>query len=314
MTKILIVANPVAGSGRATTIAPIIAKELVSRGMIPSIQFTTANQEDDLLDAAILNADRVIAVGGDGTLHRVARPIVFCSDQTKKIPSIAFFPLGTGNVAARAFRLPRQISDLVDLVVSGTPSWIDVGIIVQNQLPVDLFLLWFGAGLDGAVIHAVTKSRFNHHYQGFRLILQYILETPRVFLTYRFPKIGVKSKQVNGQFASVMIANVGQMGIGGVTRLANPQDGELDLIAIPSQRRLSLCFAGFLAALNALDFYGGISRSRETQIHLSADEPIAIQVDGEPWEGQLPVSIEIRKGAFPLLTPSGLYANGDRSP
>ncbi len=280
----------------------MILQELAARGVKAEIFFTNADPQNDDLDSAILNAEKIIAVGGDGTLNRVARPILLCSKPEAPLPAVAFFPLGTGNVAARAFHLPRHIPDMVDLVVSDTRLKIDAGIVSREGVPCAVFLLWFGAGLDGALIHAVAKSRACHGYTGSRLILQYILETPLTFFTYPFPKVEVKSKQINGEFAGVILANIGLLGLGSVTRKADPQDGLVNLLAAQPRSRLSWCLSGLLAAAHGFDLCPGVSRSKERLVHLSANEWVPVQIDGEPW-GPLPVSIEIRKAALSLIAP-----------
>jgi diacylglycerol kinase (ATP) len=306
MKSVLIVANPAAGSGKAVSAASAVANALTDRGVTAQIRLTTANEPDTDLDAAILRAERMIAIGGDGTLHRVARTILLAPKQEARLPAVAFLAMGTGNAAARAFHLPRRLSELVELVMTGQPTYVDAGFVSRagEGRAVDIFLLWLGAGLDGAVIHAVAKRRFQHQYRGTRLLLEYFLEAPRSLFTYRFPRIRVESEKINGECATLILANIGEWGIGGVTRNADPQDGQMDLIATSSRSRLSWCFAALLAGLNAYDSCKGVSRSRETKVTLSSAESVPVQLDGEPW-GELPVSVEIRKGVMPLLIPEG---------
>jgi diacylglycerol kinase (ATP) len=312
MKTVLIVANPVAGSGQAVSVASVVANALTARGVTAQIRFTTANEPDTDLDAAILRAERIIAIGGDGTLHRVARTLLLTPRRPNGTvpaggtapPAVAFLAMGTGNAAARAFHLPRNPSEIVELVMTGKPTYIDAGFVFRAGSPADIFLLWLGAGLDGAVIHAVAKRRFQYEYKGTRLLLEYFLEVSRSLFSYSFPSVHVASKRTHGEFSSLILANIGEWGIGGVTRKADPRDGQMDLIATSARNRLSWCFAALLAGLNAYDSCKGVSRSRETKVTLSSAESVPVQLDGEPW-GELPVSVEIRKRVMPLLIPQG---------
>ncbi len=65
-----------------------------------------------------------------------------------------------------------------------------------------------------------------------RLMVEYFLEGPRTLARYKFPPVHVESEQIKGDFASVMLANVGRLAIGSVTTSADPQDGQIDVIAI----------------------------------------------------------------------------------
>ncbi len=306
MKRVLVVVNPVAGMGKAVEIAPRLLEELASRGITASILHTTTDERNDEMDNAILDSDIVIALGGDGTLNRVARPILLCSQRHHKtLPAVAFVALGTGNVAARAFGLPQRLSDIANMIASGTTRHIDAGIVFQNDVAVAVFLLWLGAGLDGAIVHAVAAYR--SRYRGSWLMPRYFLEAPRTLLTYNFPKMTVQSEQINGDFASVMVANVGLLGVGSITRKASPYDGAFNLIATSPRNRLSWCLSSILARFSVYDFCYGVSRSLETNVTLKLPESVPIQIDGEPFETPAArvasISIKIRQAAFPLLVP-----------
>lgn len=307
MKRVLLVVNPVAGRGKAIAFAPKLLREFAARGIKANIIETTEKPENSLLDKAILDADTVIAMGGDGTLNRVARPILLTP--TKSLPSVAFVALGTGNVAARAFHLPQRLSDIANLVAAGTARHIDAGIVFQNGIVAAVFLLWLGAGLDGAVIHAVADCR--ERLRGASLLPHYFLKGARTLMTYKFPKINVQSEQINGDFESAMIANVGLLGVGSITRFANPYDGQFNLIATPHRNRLSWCLSGIMALMHSYDFCLGVSRSRETNIKLHLQASVPVHVDGEPFSdfatpaGGVPsLEIQIRPLALPLLMPS----------
>ncbi len=300
MKQALIVVNPIAGGGRAAAAAPALVKALADRGVQTKIITTSPMDQDDALDQAILDSEAIIAMGGDGTLNRVARPIVLKKQREARSPAVAFVPFGTGNVAARAFRLPRNFSDVADLVALGTVRPIDVGVVSRNGMAVAVFLLWLGAGLDGALIHRVAAHRPRE--QGLRLILRYMIETPRTFMTYRFPAVTLQSERTHGEFAGVILANIGPLGIGNITRDADPSDGKVDIIAARPRSRPSWLLSGLLVGLNRSDLCWNVCRSRETDVRLTAKEPVPVQIDGEPF-GPLPLTVEMKPAALHLLSP-----------
>jgi diacylglycerol kinase family enzyme len=304
--RALLVVNPIAGRGRAATLAPALVSELAARGISARTVLTAPEGGDDALDEAILGADAVIALGGDGTLNRVARPIVLRQRPDRPRPVVALVALGTGNVAARAFGLPRRPADVARLVSSGAVRLLDAGVVSRRGAVVGVFLLWLGAGLDGALIHAVAARRSTS--RGSWLIPRYLLEGPRVLVTYPFPPVRVRSEHVDGDFATVLLANIGRLAVGSVTRRADPCDGQLDLIATRARSRLSWWVSGALVGVNAYDRCWGVRRSRERRVQLLADEPVPVHIDGEPF-GTLPLEVEVRPAVLPLLTPGGSPQN-----
>ena len=84
MKRVLLVVNPVAGRGRAVIIAPRLLKELAALGMTATTIATTEEVNNNALDQAIIDSDVVIAMGGDGTLNRVARAILLCPQRDDK--------------------------------------------------------------------------------------------------------------------------------------------------------------------------------------------------------------------------------------
>ena len=59
----------------------------------------------DLSAAVAESVERVIAVGGDGTLNEVVGGLLDSGLATPRLPELGFLPAGTGNAAVRAFGL-----------------------------------------------------------------------------------------------------------------------------------------------------------------------------------------------------------------
>jgi len=229
MRAALLVANPASGHGRAAEAVPEIVKALAARGIAADVAFTTS-AKDSALDKAILGSEIAVAVGGDGTVNRVVRAIVLGQRADQEGPRVAIVPAGTGNVAARSFGFPGEICNAVRLIATGSTRAVDAGIVLREGTPESAFLLWLGAGLDGALLHAIAARRAP--LRGMRLMVEYFLEGPRTLARYKFPPVHVESEQIKGDFASVRLANVGRLAIGSVTTSADPQDGQIDVIAI----------------------------------------------------------------------------------
>jgi diacylglycerol kinase (ATP) len=301
MVAALLVVNAAAGARRGPRLALQLSRELRARGVAVSVAFTPSGPDADL-ERAILDAEVVIAVGGDGTLNRVAGVVIRAPRMDRPAPIIGFLPCGTGNVAVRAFGLPRKVRDVADLVVSQTVRTLDAGVVSRYGEVVGVFLLWAGAGIDASLIETVGARR--EQFKGWRLLGEYTREAIRMSFTYRFPRIELVAEGVSGQFGAVVVANVGRLIFGSVTRSADPSDGKLNIIATKPRTRLGWLRAVLLYALHRYDRCSKVSRVLATSVELrSSVDRVPIHADGEPV-GSLPVQIRVAPGGVTLLAPS----------
>lgn len=100
------------------------------------------NCSKEKLDRAITDAkpDRVVAVGGDGTLKLVAECLL-----QSDIP-IGIVPAGSANGMAKELGIPLELSEALDTVVNGSPKKIHV-VMVNNELCIHLSDIGFNAYL-----------------------------------------------------------------------------------------------------------------------------------------------------------------------
>ena len=300
MVAVLLVVNAAAGARRGPRLARQLSRELRVRGVAVSVAFTVAGPDADL-ERAILDAEVVIAVGGDGTLNRVAGVIIRARRAGRPAPIIGFLPCGTGNVAVRAFRLPRKVREIADLVESRTARTLDAGVVTRDGEVVGIFLLWAGIGIDASLLETVGVRREQFH--GWRLLAEYAREAIRMSFTYRFPGIELVAEGVSGQFGAVVVANVGRLIFGSITRAADPSDGKLDVIATKPRRRFGWLRALSWYGLHRYERCSRVTRVLATAVELrSSTDRVPIHVDGEPI-GSLPVQIQVAPGCVVLLAP-----------
>lgn len=294
--SVLIVANPDSGGCRGLEFAGRLEASLRSRGISSEIRATKPGP-DESLEKAILAAGIAIAVGGDGTLNRVVRPVVL-AEPAARLPSIGFLPCGTANVATRAFGLPRNPEDVAHLVAAETTRAIDAGIAERDSCPPEAFILWLGAGVDAALLEGVAARRLGLGRAG--MMAAYVTQAARMTFTYRFPEIEVSSPSVSGRFATAMVANVGPLAVGSITNRAHPGDGAFDLVASLPRSRPQWLLAVACGALGLYDRVSGVSRGHAGEVELASRERVPFHVDGEPC-GTLPVRVRIKPSAIRLL-------------
>ncbi len=243
--------------------------------------------------------DRIIAVGGDGTLNEVLGGLVGTGRSAQELPELGFLPAGTANAAIRAFGFSSD-PDAVASSLSGAESRpVDVGV-VSHEGGERSFLLWFGAGFDAVVIDTLNASR-----TGLMGVSGLVVNSGRVLRAlrrYAAPQIRIEVDGSSfGVAASVVLANVREVAFGGVVaETADPFDGRLDVVAVPAGSPPKYVRLGLSMLTSSLTGAKGVRHTLGAHMRLDSDEPVPFQLDGEPV-GMLPATVRVERGAVRLL-------------
>lgn len=144
--QITILANPRSGRGKALRLADELDSILTSRGHSTN---RPALERDLDLKSAAGGSDRLVIVGGDGTIHHS------CGAAADLGVPVYHLATGTENLFARFFKMPRDPEPAADAIERDhPPTEIDLG--SANGVP---FALMCSLGLDASVIHRVEDVR-----------------------------------------------------------------------------------------------------------------------------------------------------------
>jgi len=118
----LIIVNPTAGAGRAARLVPWLRERLGPRPEA-DLHVTRApgDAEEVSADAARHGHDRVVAVGGDGTVQEVANGLLREPGDVE----LGIVPVGTGNDLARSLGLPTDPAEAWKLAMGRVTRPID---------------------------------------------------------------------------------------------------------------------------------------------------------------------------------------------
>ncbi|HUF75096.1 MAG TPA: diacylglycerol kinase family protein, partial [Longimicrobiales bacterium] len=115
----LVIANPRAGGAPELS---SLAEALEPLGPIRIVETTHAGHAALLARGAEANcAERIVVVGGDGTLHEIVNGL--------ELPSrcvVGLVPAGTGNDMARSLGIPLDVEEAIEVIRAGSPSPTDV--------------------------------------------------------------------------------------------------------------------------------------------------------------------------------------------
>jgi len=256
-------------------------------------------------DAALAGADRLVAVGGDGTIHEVANGMLRALDEKADLPvTLGLAPVGTGNDFVKVVGRMRDLSAAIDVVLNGEvrrfdaarASWSGGG---------EYFVNAAGTGIDVEVVRVLDRT-------GGRGAMVYVKALARALRKYRpIPlRLAVDGKVSDSRVMMIAIAN-GQS-VGGAFRIcpeARPDDGLLDICTV---REMPLLRSILTAARIVRGHHSGLKsvtmqRGRHIEVSVPAGTQLFFQLDGELREpsdaGTL--TVEVLPRALPVTVPRG---------
>lgn len=266
--KATLILNPRAGKKRALTAqdsALAIAREL---GVDLDVQVIMAPGEGTTLarTAVERGADRVISVGGDGTLNAIAAGLV-----GTKVP-LGIVAMGSGNGYARSQKLPLDPVKALRIAMTGTASAMDVCYLNDR-----LFLGTAGIGFDARVAWEFDRSEARGMWNYLRITLKEILGA-------RPMRVVVKANNETTEHHVLMLVfcNTREFGNGAIISPGSaPDDGlaELQLVSKPSFFPLMKAFYDVYTNRADKSKYVKTIVTREAQVHQAGS---LAHLDGEP--------------------------------
>ena len=299
MTSYLVIVNPVSGSGRGKRKADVLRERLTPSSTVRVVETTHRGSAAEIAASSGPEFDRVIAVGGDGTLNEVLTGLVSLGRSASETPALGFLPAGTANAATRAFGFSTNAEQVARALPTARIRAVDVGVasLGGDERP---FLLWCGAGFDAVLIDVLNTSRTGQ--MGMSGLIRNAPGVIRALAEYPAPRIRTEIDGHPVQDAvSVVLTNVADVGFGGtLVDTADPFDGQLDVVLIDPAPWHQLLGLGLRMVTSSLSAGRGARHQLAKQVRLSADEAVPVHLDGEPV-GSLPISVRPQAGAIRLL-------------
>jgi len=261
MEKILFVINSILENDKESGISHIVKREIDSNRFEPEFIYSDyPGHATEISTAHAGDYDVIVAVGGDGTVNEVARPLI----HTDKV--LGIIPVGSGNGLARSLKIPLKALKAVRLINEGQISTIDTGTI--NDLP---FFHMAGTGFAAEVARCYAlKAKHG--------MAQYLYQVIRTFLNYKSSgyKMRIDGTESEESFFLVDFANVSQWGYNAhISPGADPSDGKLNVSMLSAFPKI------IIPVLALRLFLNNIHRSRFIQVKPFTDAEIV--QSGESW-------------------------------
>jgi len=291
--QILVIGNPIAGTGQAERRISQFVRTLEHRGHNVEI-FMTARAGDALERARAIHGglDRIVVAGGDGTVNEVINGLA----DPSRIP-ILHLPTGTANQLARSLDLPFDPEKLVVILEQGAIRRIDMGLAGNRR-----FLLLVSSGFDARVAQEVKKYRGNTlGYSG------YLFPILKAFASHRPARLHAiidNERRITG--CNVMALKVREYGGAFVfAEEARLDSGRFEVCVFEqgSVGWMSLyAVAGLVGKASEVP---GVIRLTALSVRIESEEPVPVEIDGD-HSGMTPVDISMQPGVVPVVVPNSL--------
>jgi len=282
--KALFVVNRRSGVKRRSDVATIIRESCIWEHEIAEC----SRPED--LDAFITDRfDVIFAVGGDGTVHQVAKRLI------GKSIALGIIPTGSGNGLARHLGLPMNIRRALTACGSARIETIDTATV--DGIP---FIGTMGVGLDAWIAEAFAT-------RAARGLRTYVRVGFGGFWTYEPEEyeIAIDGERMRRRALLIAIANASQYGNNArIAPVASLQDGVLDVVIVErrSIRAAARLFTGTLQGAP------GVLMLRAKHIEIRRPAAGPAHLDGEAVTLPELLTIDIVPRSLRILLPDARRA------
>ena len=300
-----VIVNPVAGGGRGLDHFPLISKLLRDAGIQTEPVFTEHKFHATELTVSAVKQGfrRIIAVGGDGTLHEVVNGLFIQQTVDPREVLLAVVAVGAGNDWIRTFGVPNRYQDAIRAIKEGHSFLQDVGVVSYEEAHYRQHR--YMANVAGMGFDAMVVKKYAHlKKKGHRNKWLYTWCMIRSFFSYKSTgvKVWIDDRLVYNNLLMSIAIGVCKYNGGGMQQLpeAVADDGLLDVSLIRPVH-----FWHILFRFRYL-FNGGIYRIRHilqergSRIRIESSPEISVEVDGELL-GESPLEFSVLHRAVRIV-------------
>ena len=305
--KTFAVVNLRSANGRTEKLWPDIRQALSEAAGNFEFAFTTGQYTaPDITKKAIKSGfDRIISVGGDGTLNEVVNGFFEQDKPINPQAALGVISMGTGADFIKTMGIPKPYQDAVKIIKNANTRTLDVGKIKfmahNGKGMVRYFINIADAGIGGE-----TVDRVNRTTKALGGFISFLWGTIMTLITYKNKNITIMldaGKPYTTEINMLTIANCQFFGGGmHIAPKAVPDDGVFDIVTIGK--------AGFIDFLrNSSKIYKGthindpmIGYTNAKHVELISPDRVLLDVDGEQ-PGMLPATFDILPKSIKIIVP-----------
>ena len=290
--------NPTAGGGRALRAVPWLRERL---GRRPDARFEITSRRGDAEslagNASSAGHDRVIVIGGDGTVQEVVNGLL-AGDRR---PELGIVPLGSGNDLARSLGLPADPALAWQAAMGNHTSSVDAARSRNGEGAERWFASAGGIGFDAQVAAAMVDRR---GWQAGRA--GYLLSTLSELRRYSNRRVNLTIDGTASAHDVLLVAIANGAYYGGGMRIApdaRPDDGLLDVCVVADISRMTAIRQLPNLYRGTHVRHPGVSMRTGRVVEVDGEATTRIHLDGEPF-GTLPLRVSIVPAALEVAVPA----------
>lgn len=292
-----VIINPYAGSGK--TLAQWEKADAMLTAMkVPFVATMTSHKHhaiDLAVKAAHLGYRKILAVGGDGSVHEALTGLIRYCDSTGTDPGDFYFaviPIGSGNDWIKSLGIPADIKTVIRLMASNSFGKQDVVRVADKAGNLSYMANIGGIGFDSNVCVRVNAQKEMGKRSKW-LYLRALLVTIMHLETFE-GKVVVDGETAYEGTCLSLAFGTGQYSGGGMrqTSLAVIDDGLLDVLIIPKVSLLKIIqelprlFNGTIHNTSCLIY------KQCKEVRVETEPNIPFEIDGE-IEGYSPMTLSV---------------------
>ncbi len=277
-----VILNPTSGNGKSLKNLDKLKKLFLKYKVPVKIVKSEFSKHEKILTQDAINKgfNKIISVGGDGTLHHIINGVMSQSKIKYSKITIGVIPLGTGNDWVKTYNIPSNIELAIKIIKSEKFVYQDIGKIeIIDSNDYFYFNNIAGVGFDGYVVNKISNlKQFG--------AMAYLIGGIMSFINFKLSNSSIQLDQNKIEFKLFMI-NIGLCKYSGgglrLTDYDNHKEGFFDVTVIKDIKlakvllNIRKLFNGNLRKLKEVIFSNNkviIIEHKDTQVPY-------IQADGE---------------------------------
>ena len=289
-SKLLFVINPVSGGKNKILIENEIRKYFENLP-IDILFINLTGKEDDLLikqNILLFKPDKVIVVGGDGTIKLLAQQLI-----STQIP-LGIIPAGSANGLAIELNLSFSVTGALDIIMHGMIKKIDLILFNNKEISIHISDI----GLNAFLIRYYAKNRLRGKWGYAKAMINVLWH--RKFLR---AEIRVNGETFIRKAYMIVLANARSYGTGVIINPAGEMsDGKFEVVIL---KKISIWQILKKVFLNSSFDTNEIEVIQTSEVVISTRKKVYFQIDGE-YRGKVnSVKAIILPAALNLLLPEG---------
>lgn len=282
--KILFIINPASGT-RSKKNVPALLEKYLNNAIDYNVMFTSyPGDATEISRKNKMAYDVIVAVGGDGTINEVARPLI----NTEAM--LGILPVGSGNGLARHLGIPLNIKNAIKLLNQPHHTKIDT-VKADDRV----FLNVAGVGFDAHIANIFGKSK----KRGFFTYAKLTLQELRKFKYSSYKLIIDEKKKIEDAPFLISIANATQYGNNAyIAPAARIADGFMDICIlqkVPFWYHPILISHLFKGSIEKSKYYSRLTGKEVTiQSTTKTSYPKSFHLDGDAFEMKQEITLSIQ--------------------